>query len=368
MAVKEGGRAAGAGRVYAAAALSLVYLFLFGRSATLPGTWRREMDEASRLMSRAVEAIRACREAKGIPIDDAADPNRTGLIGWETSMITTTVGHLGAKRTSADPNIAALVALLLRQAGVERGNAVAVGASSSFPAFIIATLAASRALGAEPLLIVSLGASEWGANIPGFNWLDMEDCLRAAGVSDARPIALTIGGDEDVGMDMDPEGREFLVSLIGERGIPFIEESGLEANVALRLRLYDQARGNRAIGAFVNIGGSWANLGTNPDVLKLHPGLETEIAVPPPGQRGVLQAMALQKVPVVHLLNVKGLTERYGLTWDPRPLPAPGEGGFYRAAARGGAGPVALSAGYAFLVILVIAGPGLIRRHSSLTS
>ena len=326
------------------------------------------MEEASRLMSRAVEAIRACREAKGIPIDDAADPNRTGLIGWESSTITTTMGHLGAKRTSTNPNIAALVALLLRQAGAERGDAVALGASSSFPGFIIATLAASRALGAEPLLVVSLGASEWGANIPGYNWLDMEDCLRAAGVSGARPIALTIGGDEDVGMDMDPAGREFLVSLIGERGTPFIEESGLEANVAVRLRLYDQARGDRAIGAFVNIGGSWANMGTNAEVLKLRPGLARDVFIPPPAERGVLQAMALRKVPVVHLLNVKGLAERYGLAWDPRPLPAPGEGGFYRTAARGGAGTVALSAGYVILIILVIAGPGLIRRHSSLTS
>jgi poly-gamma-glutamate system protein len=342
-------------RVYLAALLSLVYLLLVHLLSGPPPSTRREMAEASRIMARAVDAVRYCRESKGVPIDAEADPNGTGLIGWEASPITTSTGHLGAKRTSTNPEFAALIALLLRQAGVRSGDAVAVGASSSFPAFIIATLAASRAAGAEPLLIVSLGASEWGANIPGFNWTDMEDCLRTSGVLDARPVALALGGDEDTGKDMDPSGRDLLASLIRGRGAAFVEEDGLEDNVARRLSLYDQARGGRSIAAFVNIGGSWANMGTNAEVLKLRPGLARDVFIPPPAERGVLQAMAARSVPVIHLLNVKGLVERYGLPWDPRPLPPPGRTDFAVPAGGGGVREIAVSAGFVLIVSLLVA-------------
>ena len=37
--------------------------------------------------------------------------------------------------------------------------------------------------------------------------------------------------------------------------------------------------------------------------------------------------MAARGVPVIHLLYVKGLADRYGLPWDPVPLPGPGEPG-----------------------------------------
>ena len=286
------------------------------------------MIEAAGLMARSSAALKDCRASRGLPIDPAVDPNGTGLIGEERSAITTSAGRLEAKRTTANPAFAGLVVSLLHEAGVRRGDVIAVGASSSFPALIVATLSAAEVMGVEPLVISSLGASEWGGNIPGFSWLDMEDCLRASGLIDVRPIARTIGGDEDVGRDMSPEGRALLAARIRAGGAPFLEEPDLERNVARRMALYRESAGARPIKAFVNIGGSWANMGTDAEVLKIEPGLARGIFVPPPARRGVIQAMAAAKVPVIHLLNVRGLCERYGLPWDPRPLPAPAEGPF----------------------------------------
>ena len=40
--------------------------------------------------------------------------------------------------------------------------------------------------------------------------------------------------------------------------------------------------------------------------------------------------MAALDIPVIHLLFVHGLVKKYGLAWDPVPLPQPGEGGLYR--------------------------------------
>ena len=342
------------GPVYAAAALSLAY-FLLARFLPFPEpALNAEMTEASRLMASANAAIKNCREGRGVNIDRETDPNGTGLIGLETSAITTSAGRLEAKRTTTNPNFAALVVSLLREAGARRGDVVAIGASSSFPALIVATLSAAKAMGVEPLIISSLGASEFGANIPGFNWTDMEDCLRAAGVLDVRPIARAIGGDEDVGRDMSPEGRMLLESRIRQSGVLFLEESDLERNVASRMELFRKNAGSKPIKTFVNIGGSWANMGTSAEVLKLRPGLAGAVFIPPPGERGVLQAMAAEKIPVIHLLNIKGLCERYGLPWDPRPLPRPGEGRIFRETPAKSWPGAALTAGYILGMCVVL--------------
>ena len=340
--------------VYLAAVLSLFYLFLFDNFAGPGPGLRREMADASRLMARATAAVRDCRAARGIPLDPAADPNGTGLIGLERSTITTSLGSLEAKRTTTNSSFAALVVALFHEAGVRRGDAVAVGASSSFPALIIATLAAAEVMGLEPLVISSLGASEFGANIPEFNWTDMEDCLRAAGLLAVSPLARAVGGDEDVGRDMDPAGRALLGSRIGGLGAPLLEEPDLVRNVEARMRLYFAAASERPVKAFVNIGGSWANIGTNAEVLKLRPGLTRDVFVPPPAERGVLQAMAARRIPVIHLLNIKGLCERYGLPWDPRPLPEPGDGRLSRDVAAKTLPGAALTAVYILGVCVVL--------------
>jgi poly-gamma-glutamate system protein len=311
----------------AAGAASLVYALLVFLGPGRPAYSRDELLQASRLMAKAEAVVLECRERRGIPVDEQTDSNRTGLVGLETSSITTSLGNLAAKRTTANPNFAGLLVRLLGEAGVRRGDAVAIGASSSFPALIIAALSAAEVMGVRPLVISSLGASEWGANIPAFNWLDMEDCLRKAGVLTVRPIALAVGGDEDTGRDMSPEGRESLRARIKESGIPFVEAPDLRANVEARLQIYDSAAGGAPVKAFINIGGSWANIGTNRAVLNLKPGLSPGVFVPPEPERGVLQAMAERGIPVIHLLNIRGLARRYGLPWDPKPLPRPGEGG-----------------------------------------
>jgi poly-gamma-glutamate system protein len=354
--VKAPGRDRTLAAIYAAAALSLLYLVL-GRLLPPPSSSpavRAEMRQAAELMARASTAVRDCRAGRGFAIDPAADPNGTGFIGQERTEITTSAGRLEAKRTTTNPAFAALVVSLLHEAGVREGDAVAVGASSSFPALVVATLAAAKVAGVTPLVISSLGASEWGGNIPGFSWLEMESCLREKGLLDVRPIARAIGGDEDIGRDMSVEGRDLLAARIRAGGAPFLEEPDLERNVARRMALYRESAGARPIKAFVNIGGSWANLGTDSAVLKVEPGLAHRVPLPPQDRRGVIQAMAAAGVPVIHLLNVKGLCERYGLPWDPRPLPAPGEGPIYRRAAAASRSSTALTAVYVLLMLTLL--------------
>jgi poly-gamma-glutamate system protein len=154
---------------------------------------------------------------------------------------------------------------------------------------------------------------------------------------------------------MEPAGRAALEERLRAGGVPFLAEPDLARNVAQRMAIYRERAGSRRIAAFVNIGGSTANIGTNARVLELRPGLAAGVFVPPLPERGVLQTMAAEGIPVIHLLNIKGLCERYGLPWDPRPLPAPcGNGPLYRRAPSGSLPFVALTVAYILAIVALL--------------
>jgi poly-gamma-glutamate system protein len=284
-----------------------------------PLTYSDEMLEASRLMQRATAAARDFCDSTGIEIDEVTDPNRTCLIGPELTPLMTTLGHIDAKRTTTDPAMASVLVHLLNDAGVSAGDTIAVGSSASFPALLFATVAAAEAMGVHPKIILSLGASTYGATDPEFNLLDMYTVLLTAGVFTTPPAAISLGGDEDVGDGFDAELKADLLSQIAASGVRFISNPDLRFNVATRMEIYGR------VAVFVNTGGSYANLGTSALALQLQPGLNRDVALPPIEERGVLFDMAALNVPVIHLLFIRGLAARYGVSWDPIPLREPGE-------------------------------------------
>jgi poly-gamma-glutamate system protein len=311
-------------RIVAAGIVSLLaWLLLQAILPRRPVAWSEEMREASQRMERAMTVVARYTETAGIPIDESLDANRTGLIGPEYSPLFTTLGQLEAKRTTTNPDMAGLVVYLLRRAGASPGDTIAVGCSASFPALMIATLTAAEAMGVRPVTILSLGASAYGATRPELNLLDIYQVLSEAGVLTTAPAAVSLGGAGDVGADFDPAFRESLLQQIEMSGIPLVQEPDLRASVARRMAIYT-GEGAGRVAAFVNVGGADANLGTSPLVLRVEPGLNAELALPPPAQRGVLFEMAARGVPVIHLLHIRGLALRYGLAWDPVPLPEPG--------------------------------------------
>jgi poly-gamma-glutamate system protein len=306
----------------------VIFLIALGLLSKRPGEAAGDSVRAVQLMSRSIQTIRAGRAEAGVPIDAGTDLNRTGLIGLENSSITTSLGRLEAKRTATNPQFAGAVVRMLREAGVRSGDTIAVGASSSFPGLFVASLCAARAMNVRALAILSLGASNWGGNDPRWTGLETLTCLTRNGVLDAALIAVSIGGDGDAGRDMSAEGRAFLRRKIDSSGIPWIGEAILADDVRARWTLFASRARPAAIRAFINIGGSWANMGLDAEVLKLKPGFNPAagVFVPPPGRRGLIQEMAVRGIPVIHLLYVQGLAERYGLPWDPYPFPALEEG------------------------------------------
>jgi hypothetical protein len=64
--------------------------------------------------------------------------------------------------------------------------------------------------------------------------------------------------------------------------------------------------------------------------------------------------MASRQIPVIHLLYIKGLVDRYGLSWDPVPLPQPGKRRIYQVIGKRQTSFILLAAGYLLLVIVII--------------
>jgi poly-gamma-glutamate system protein len=321
---------------------------------------------AARRMQRAISVLSSYRAVHGPPFSDE-DIHRTGLIGSFYTPLTTTVGSVEAKRTSTQPAWASVAIDLLLQADLTPNDAIAVGASGSFPAVLLAVLCASAELQLDVGLIISLGASQWGANLLEFTWLEMEAALLAAGALPGayRANAVSFGGADDVGRDLSDATRETLRERAAVRGIELIEIPDLVANVATRRAVYDAAVQGKEIAAFVNIGGATANVGTSTALLGMPPGVHRipREELPPIATRGALHAFAADGIPVIHWLDLASLAARYGLPWDPSPLPdAATWTGATRSAAASAIGAVFLA--IATLYPLGIRWCGRVRRES----
>ena len=73
---------------------------------------------------------------------------------------------------------------------------------------------------------------------------------------------------------------------------------------------------------FVNVGGATANYGNTDASLQVPNGLVLRVpTLPSSPSRGLLFEFAARRVPVVHLLYVKGLARENGLPYDPVPFP-----------------------------------------------
>jgi len=235
---------------------------------------------------------------------------KIAIIGLDYSSLTTTLGSYSAKKSSENPITAALMVRLLKDAGVSSDSVVAINASGSFPGFVLASLSACAAMGIKSYVIASIGASTYGANIPGNTIADMllESETRQLGYI---LLAVTPGGSSDRGQELDEEELERAADMLEKQGIPFIRPANLAYAIALRESLFDDA----GCTLLINIGGNHASSGADTDfalmsgVLKPNKNKAYENA-------GLIQYFLKAGKPVIQILNVKKLYAAYGLEFD----------------------------------------------------
>lgn len=254
------------------------------------------------------------RERMNIASDQKIDPWRTGLIGLEWSPITTTMGKLEAKRTATDPGWAVLLLKWYRSLGLLEGDRLAILASGSFPGFLLSAILAAEKMDLELLVIPSLGASSWGANLPDLPLTAIIETLRRGGFIRVVPGAATLGGAGERATDLSPEGRAILMESLKSSGIPLIYADTLEGIMAQKWETL-AAFSPKVI---VQIGGSQANLGTDDAVLKLDPGIILPEEATEAGN-GIIARALESGIPVIHMLDVRALSREAGIPYDGKP-------------------------------------------------
>ncbi len=280
---------------------------------------------ATEKVVKAFSIIREARLATDHPIDLNDDPTNSGLIGLPMSPITSVTGALEAKKTSINPNFAAVLIDMLTRAGVKEGDSVAVGMSGSFPALNIAVCCALETMKVKPLIISSTSASQWGANVPELTWLDMERLLEEADVISFRSFAASVGGHEDTGRGLTQEGKELIAAAMQRNNIPSLEtKDSFEASVDQRMDEFNRKAEGRAIKAYLNVGGGTVSVGSSVGKKLFKPGLNKKTPAGVVKADGVMSRFSQKKIPVIHLVQVLELAQDYEMTLSPSALPEVG--------------------------------------------
>ena len=76
------------------------------------------MVNASKIMREGMQVLKPLR-AKLAPINPEFDPQRSGMVGLENSIVTTNHGSRESKQTTVNPNWAAVAVKLMADAGVQ---------------------------------------------------------------------------------------------------------------------------------------------------------------------------------------------------------------------------------------------------------
>jgi poly-gamma-glutamate system protein len=285
-----------------------------------------EQLKAASLALRAMKTIKEERLQLGPPIDPKVDPAGSGLIGSYMTPVTSDYGDLLAKQQSINPNFAALVVDLLKQAGVKRGDYIAVSMTGSFPAMDIAVYAALTVMKLKPAIISSAAASQWGANNPNLLWIDMEHLLYEKGIFPFHSVAASMGGEHDTGPESEA-GRQDILRAIKKNGLSLITATPRRVNINERMSLYFQDGRPKA---YINVGGAVVAIGSRTLWgAYLKPGLLPPKV--PPARYGLFLVYQFLKqgIPVINLEDIQALAQRYGLVAPVDTIPAVGEGEVY---------------------------------------
>jgi poly-gamma-glutamate system protein len=250
--------------------LSLVF-WVFNSTVVEKSINYEEKIIASKTMNKALKALKSYTIESNMQVFKSIDPNLTGLIFKEESLIRSSNGNLEDKQATLKPNFAGFMVDRLMEAGVERGDTVAVCLTGSNPGANIALFSAVNSLDVYPVIITSVSSSTWGATDPNFTWLDMESVLIEKGIFNYQSTLSSLGGKGDclkrIGNFGGTESRNLIKSSIKRNNVDFIpyfverDSSNLLRSIEYRLNEFESYIALNRYSAFINIGGGVSSIG-----------------------------------------------------------------------------------------------------------
>ena len=109
--------------------------------------------------------------------------------------------------------------------------------------------------------------------MPGFKLSAELQRLPQEGIQSSVSLGIGLGGFEDAGLDLPPEGRELAEKIARDSsaalGARLLGAAGIGGSVEERLALYKEAAKGRSISLYVNIGGAQASMGVGSAAVKV---------------------------------------------------------------------------------------------------
>ncbi|MFV0497145.1 MAG: poly-gamma-glutamate system protein [Candidatus Fimivivens sp.] len=311
----------------ATAVISVVAVILTASRSTTVKTDCYEIQRNAYIrMEGCMNAVLGYKRELGIPLLEE-DVNKTGLLGEPFNGITTTIGLLEAKRTTADPNMAALIVRMMQEAGLKSGDIVCGNFSGSFPSLNIAVLTACDAMDIDIYYLTSVGSSTYGANNPQLTFPEMAHRLYSDGFIKHNSIMVTAGGDYDVGTEMDQEILNAIKARITKNGLYWYEERDFERNLKYKKAMLDSFSPS----CFISAGGNISSMGIGADS-ENHP---QGLVIPVISTRfkdyksGLIDRYLADGKSVINLLNVKEIVADYGMPFDSMKIAPAGSGNVF---------------------------------------
>ncbi|APC96208.1 poly-gamma-glutamate system protein [Francisella frigiditurris] len=338
-------------------AFMIVSLYIVEGNLVVENKGMTQKLEAANIAFNAFKTTQREFLSKGYYCSKVGDVSCTGLIGESMTEITTDSGDLYAKRSSVNPNIAALFVSWLTQLDLKEGDVVAVQETGSYPALDIAMLSAIKALKLKPIIIFSVGSSQFGANRPDFTWPDIYKNLVKNGVFDYDILGITLGGSRDTGYGMSPAAILKLNDAVKRNGYKLINvpyKDSTNRSIKTRMELYKKAIGDDKIKAYINVGGNMASIGlkqidTNKNTIESNdkkddeketkkfvrissfpPGITKKLPIEYKNVNSVAVNYLKEGIAVVNIRDINSsIVEKYGITYNPTTMTPPGQGAIF---------------------------------------
>lgn len=271
------------------------------------------MISAAKKINLAYNEIRQYRQKNNIRIDPVLDPHASGFIGVEFSPLTTTLGNLEAKQFALYPDFSALMVKWINELGFPPNSDIIIHASASFPALTIMAIIACESMNMNPLIITSLGASSYGANIPEFNYLDIENYLYQKNVIHHRSNLVTPGGENDNGSSFWAGGMDVVIQSAKRNKYNLAIPHSLQDAIDMKWQLCNEEIDPVL---FINIGGNHSAMGSSECALAIPVGrIFKKLNCLDIDQSGLIHKFSNAGVPVFHFLQIRELAVKNGMTF-----------------------------------------------------
>lgn len=259
----------------------------------------------------------------------------TGMIGAEYTAITTTTGNLDSKKTSLNPNFAAVYIKIFNELLLKEGDEIVINTSGSFPMLGISCIIAAEEYGLKPFIMASIGASSYGATNPAFTIFDMLEYLYEQKIINTRVGIVSLGGNNDIGDTFGKyngyKDKDAIIERINKSSATFIYEKKFDVNIEKRLEIINKNTKN--VKLFINVGGNSIGLGVKDSIYYKKNGVlyarkykKSRLSL---SNKGLLERYLADGVNVVQMLNLKSIASTYGLEYGFNALPDVGTGDAY---------------------------------------